>query len=159
MAEIYYATQQDLENALSPATVLALYDDGNSGSINQTALLGVLKRARGWVDSYLATQYLGPFPVPQSPVPVAIVNAALEFAISFSFERHPEYVHTYGESYRATARFDRACEMMARIVGGIQEIPDWTLQPKGRNVGGIIIQSGPLTIIDSPDGTKNGGDF
>lgn len=144
---------------LSPATVLALFDDQNTGVVHAPAMVGVLRRARGWVDSYLATQYQPPFPVPQIPVPEMIKNASLEFSISFSFERHPEYVHTYGEAYRATSRFDRACEMMTRIMSNIQEIPDWLQQSKARNVGGIITSTGPRTIIDSPDGRYNGGDF
>jgi len=159
LAIIVYVTQEDLEQALSPATVLALYNDLNNDSVNPTALEGVLIRATTWVDSYLATQYLGPFPVPQTPVPMMIKMAALEFAIAFSFERHPEYVLTYGESFRATARFKRACEIMERIISSQQQIPDWALQPKGKNVGGIINSTGPRTIIDGPNGENNGGDF
>lgn len=156
---IVYATQTDLENSLSPATVLALYNDDNDSQVNAVAIEGVLVRATNWVDSYLATQYLPPFPVTQTPVPAMIVAAALEFAIAFSFERHPEYVHTYGETFRAATRFKRACEMMDRIVASQQQIPDWVLQPKGKNVGGIINSSGPRTIIDGPNGENNGGDF
>lgn len=159
MPLVAYLVQDDLESALSPSTVLALYDDENKGVVNQTALNAVLTRASRWVDSYLARVYVGPFPVSQLPVPEIIKDAAIEFAIAFSFERHPEYVQTYGEQYRAGTRFKRACEMMDRICQGQQEIPDWNLQPKPRNVGGIITSAGPRTIIDSPDGSVNGGDF
>jgi len=154
-----YATQEDLEHQLSPATVQNLFDDQNMGSVYTPALDAVLLRASSWVDSFLARVYRGPFPVTQSPVPQAIKDACLEFAISFSFERHPEYVQTYGETYRSTVRFKRACEMMERICNGMQEIPDWTLQPKQLNIGGIITVSGPRTIIDNPDGSSNSGDF
>lgn len=159
MTTTLYATQTDLENALSRSTVTALFDDDGAGIPTQGALDGVLERASRRVDSYLARVYLGPFPVTQVPVPMVIRDAALEFAIAFSFERHPEYVHTYGETYRGASRYKRACDMMDRLCQGQQEIPDWTLQPKPRNVGGIINSTGPRTIIDSPDGTNNGGDF
>ncbi len=154
-----YIDQSDLENALSPATVVQLYNDVNQDAVYAPALLGVLKRASGEVDSYLARVYVGPFPIAQSPVPEAVKNCALEFAIAFSFERHPEYVHTYGEQYRGATRYKRACEMAERLATGLQELPDWTMQPRGGNVGGIITYQGPRTIIDNIDGTENGGDF
>lgn len=156
---VLYVTREDLEDSLSPATVLSLFDDEGTGVVSDRAILGVLARASRTVDSYLARVYVGPFPVTQTPVPEQIKNAATEFAIAFSFERHPEYVHTFGEQYRAGSRYKRATEMMDRLCQGQQEIPDWTLQPKPRNVGGIVYATGPRTIIDSPDGTYNGGDF
>lgn len=136
-----------------------LFDDDGNGVINQTALTAVLDRASRHIDSYLARVFVGPFPVTQAPVPAAIKLATLEFAIAYSFERHPEYIHTYGEHYRAKSRYDRAVEMIEKICTSQQEIPDWALQPKGRNVGGIIVDAGPRTIIDGVDGTYNGGDF
>lgn len=154
-----YITQADLEGALSPATVLALFNDGDLGVVSTTSLLSVLVRASTEVDSYLARVYKGPFPVTQVPVPAIIKNCTIEFAIAFSFERHPEYVQTYGEQYRGTTRYKRACEMAERLATGLQETPDWVLSPKGQNVGGIIYANGPRTIIDSPNGTSNGGDF
>lgn len=156
---VFYVTKDDLEGALSPPTVTALFDDDGAGVPNETAVQTVLNRASRRVDSYLARVYVGPFPVTQTPVPETIKEAALEFAIAFSFERHPEYVHTYGETYRGASRYKRACEIMDRICQGQQEIPDWNLQPKPRNVGGIIISTGPRTIIDGPNGENNGGDF
>ena len=156
---VLYATQQDLEWNLSPSTVQALFDDNREGQVSSEAIIGVLVRARDWVDSFLARVYLGPFPVIQTPVPGSIKNCTVEFAIAFAFERHPEYVHTYGEAYRSITRFKRACEMAERLCNGMQEIPDWILQPKPRNIGGIITYSGPRTIVDNPDGSRNGGDF
>lgn len=154
-----YITKADLEAALSPATVLALFNDEDQGTVYMPALLTLLQRASNEVDSYLARSFKGPFPVAQSPVPAIIKNCTIEFAIAFSFERHPEYVHTFGEQYRGSTRYARACAMAERLATGLQETPDWVLYPKGTNVGGIIVNSGPRTIVDSPDGTYNGGDF
>lgn len=156
---VLYVTRQDLESMLSPATVMSLFDDEGNGVVSEIAITAVLNRASRTVDSYLARVYTGPFPVTQTPVPEQIKNAAIEFAIAFSFERHPEYVHTYGEQYRAGSRYKRGLEMMDRLCQGQQEIPDWSLQPKPKNVGGIIYATGPRTIVDGPDGTYNGGDF
>lgn len=154
-----YISQADLEAALSPATVLGLFNDQDQGVVHAPSLLLVLTRASAEVDSYLARVFKGPFPIAQTPVPAVVKNCALEFAIAYSFERHPEYVHTYGEQYRGTTRYKRACEMAERLATGLQETPDWVLSPRGGNVGGIIYSDGPRTIIDGPNGEYNGGDF
>ena len=154
-----YIAQSDLENALSPQTVAALYDDQNVGSAYAPAITAVLTRASTMVDSYLARVFQGPFPVPQLPVPQAIVDATLEFAIVMSFERHPDYVRTFGEEQRSGSRWKRAIDLMERICDGLQEIPDWNLQPKAGNIGGVIYSAGPRTIVDNTDGTSNTGDF
>lgn len=156
---VLYALKKDLESILSPATVLALFDDDARGSANVEAILDTLDRASREVDSYLARVYTGPFPVTQKPVPSVIKYATLDFAVAFAFERHPEYVHTYGEVYRASSRYKRACERMDRLCQGQQEIPDWALQTKPMNVGGIIRYEGPRTIISTYDGEDRGGDF
>ncbi len=153
-----YATQMDLEHQLSPSTVRQLYDDQNDGQVYVEAIQAVLERASVMVDSYLARVYKGPFPVAGTPQKM-IRMATIEFAIAYSFERHPEYVHTYGEEYRASTREKRAHAMMERIANATQEIADWLEQPKQLNIGGIITTSGPRTILDNPDGTPNGGDF
>jgi hypothetical protein len=154
----FYIAQSDLENATSPQTVLACFDDG-SGQINQNALNSVLARACGQVDSYLARVFKPPFPVVQAPAPQMIQTAATDFAVAYMFERHPEYVKTYSE--KRAELWKRASAMMERICDGLQELPDYTAQPKQRNIGGPIYTPAyePRTIIDARDGTYQGGDF
>lgn len=154
-----YASRDDLEAAISAETVAALFNSVATNSVNTAALQKVLVRASARVDSWLATVFLGPFPIAQVPVPAIIVDAALEYVIAFSFMRHPEYVQTYGEEYRAETRLASADTMMQRITSGIERIPDWTLQQKGQNVGGFLVDGGHRIISTDPDGTENSGDF
>lgn len=156
---VLYAEQTDLEYVLSPTTVRILFEDQGNGVVDQKAIKGVLNRASRMVDSYLARVYKGPFPVSQVPVPEIIKAVTLEFAVAYSFERHPEYVHTYGETFRSKSKLEGAEAMAERLCTGLQEIPDWGLSPKAMNIGGIIISDGPRTIIDGIDGEYNGGDF
>lgn len=153
-----YLNQTDLENAINVQTVLAIFDDAGTGTINQVALTDCLSRASAMVDSYLARVYRGPFPITQTPFPAMIKIAAIDFAVAYAFERHPEYVRSYGEEKRQE-RWARARDMMERICDGLQEMPDYTAQPKQANLGGIVYSAGPRTIIDNFDGTANGGDF
>lgn len=157
-----YLTQNDLENAITPQTVLGLFDDG-TGTVNAPAVIDVCNRASAMVDSYLARVYKGPFPVVQTPYPEMIKVAALDFAIAYSFERRPDYVRTFGENPRAE-RWKRGLDMLERIADGLQELADFQAQPKQQTLGGIIYEHGPnnpanRTIIDGSDGTYNGGDF
>jgi hypothetical protein len=153
-----YIVQADLENALSPSTILAIFEDQNTGAVNTTALNDICARATARVDSWIAAVYDGPFPITQSPVPAMCKELALEYGVAFCFERHPEYVRTFGELPRAE-RWKRADELGLRLQKAVQRMPDYTAQPKPRNVGGIVYDSGPRTIVDSADGTRNGGDF
>jgi hypothetical protein len=160
-----YITIQDLVNALSPSTVLALFDDQNINIINDPPLVAVVEsviaRAEAEVNSYLARAYPKlKLPVTQAPQSQMLKQAALAFAVPFSFQRHPEYVKTYGDDPRGgMIALKRADEFMERLCTGKQFLNDVPAEPKPSIVGGIVYSPGPRTTIDSPDGTYNGGDF
>jgi hypothetical protein len=148
-----YIFQADLENALSVPTVLAIFDDG-SGTVNASAINAVIDRAEAEVDSYLPSNYPAGTPAPSDRL---LKHAALEFAVCFSMEKHPEYVRNFGEEPRTNPRYTRARQLMQRIVDGVQRLPDTPTKP--RNVGGVVYSAGPRTIIDNIDGSSNLGDF
>ncbi len=155
-----YLTQTHLEKAISARTVLAIYDDDDDGIADADAIEFNIERAEGEVDSRL----LGFVPMPITNLDDRLVRqASLEFLIAFSFERHPEYVRTFGEGNRL--HYDRAVARCERIQSARQRLPDnnetATIAKGGvtYNVGGLITNSGPRTMIDNPDGTQNSGDF
>jgi hypothetical protein len=160
-----YIGIQDIVNALSPSTVLALYDDANVGDISDAELVArvetVIARAEAEVNSYLARAYPKlVLPVTQAPQSQMLKQAALAFAVPFSFQRHPEYVKTYGDDPRGgMTALKRADEFMERLCTGKQFLSDVPAEPKPSIVGGVVYSTGPRTTIDSPDGTYNGGDF
>lgn len=155
-----YITSTDLQSALSPATYLAIYDDSNTGTANATAVAFTLERAHAQVLSYL--------PAFTSTAPGAIAAAFLpllrmaetDYAVAYSYERHPEYVRTFGEQPRAE-RYKRAEQLMVRISTGMQRPQGDTGGPLGASpvVGGVVFEGGPRVMIQGPDGTSNGGDF
>jgi Protein of unknown function (DUF1320) len=156
---VAYIAQADLENALSPQTILAIFqDDLTVGTPSAAAMADVCARASAMVDSWLAPVYTGPFPIVQSPVPAMCKELALHYAVAFSFERHPDYVRTFGEAPRAE-RWRRADEMGARLQAAVLRIPDYVADPVPANVGGLVYDTGPRTILDAADGTSHGGDF
>lgn len=155
-----YITQADIELRLSPRTVLAIFDDDNDGVADADAVAAIIDDAEAHVDAAL----LGFIDMPAiNPADRLIKRAALNFAIAFSFERHPEYVRSFGEEPRI--HYKRAEDYLDKIQAARRRLPDnnsdLTVAAGGtvKNVGGIVTDSGPRTLVDDPDGTQNSGDF
>ena len=85
-------------------------------------------------------------------------GCSVDFAVCFAFERHPEYVRTYGEDPRTMARFQRAVARMERVQAAIQRLPDQQ-STKQQNVGGVYLDDSVRTTITSIDGCRNGNGF
>ncbi len=152
-----YIEQVNLERALSPKTVLAIFDDAPAkGRVNQEALAEVIERAEAEVDSWLVGIYTQPIAAPFDRL---LKHAALDYAVAFSFERHPEYVRTFGEDQRAQ-RWKRANDRMMRIRDGLQRLPD---QPRAatapKNSGALIYDKSARVMIDNADGRENNNGY
>lgn len=150
-------TQTDLENALSPATVKALFDDANDNTVSPAAVAAVIQRAESTVYTYLATKYPTlTFPA-SAPIPESLKLAVLEFAIVFSRDRKPEY-WAQSQNREREQRYKAATEMMDTFGKANRVLYDGGAQPA--NVGGTV-SSGVTDDTEPPtkfftDGT---GDF
>lgn len=151
-----YINQIDLENALSSATIIQLFDDDDDGVADADAVASVIDRAEAEVESWMIGDYSFPLNVPTDRL---LKHSALDYAVAFSFERHPEYVRTFGENPRGHERYKRAMERMQRIQSAQQKLPDETVTQTPRNVGGIATDPGPRIMVTGMDGMSNGGDF
>jgi uncharacterized protein DUF1320 len=156
---VAYWNRTDLENALGPATVAAIYDDAVAadGSINDGALTSVQQRSDATVNSYIAVNY-PKATLPVDPVPDTLKFASLEYGIVYSRDRKPEYWKTTQEHERQE-RLKAANAQMDQYIAAQRFLYDMAVEPKPANVGGLVYDTGPRTIIDSADGTSNGGDF
>jgi hypothetical protein len=166
-----YITSGDLITRLNPTTYLAIFDDENSGEldmVDKASVTDVIESAEAEVDSYLIT--IRDLPLPAVAGVVGASNpardrllkmACLDFAQALAYERHPEYVRTYGDkSSKDSSVWKRAETRMQRIRAGSQELPDIDQQnTKPITIGGAVFDEGPRTIVTSADGTDNGGDF
>lgn len=152
---LIWLAQADLENAISTATVLALYDDGN-GVVNAAAVNANLERAENEVLSWMVPEYgQSVRSDPTLATDAFLKYAALEYAVAHAFDRHPEYVRANGRE--RGERFERADARMQRVLQSRQQPP--TLATRPANVGGVVTDGGSRLVIDNPDGTSNGGDF
>lgn len=151
-----FVAPSDLKLALNPTTYLAIFDDGNTGVVQDTdpGVLLVLERSFAEVLSYLPRIYDS---LPTG-IPTLLKSCQLDYAVALSYERHPEYVRSFGEEKRAE-RWGRAEKRMERIADSFQEITDNAPAARPGNVGGITYDAGPRMLTDSSDGTNNSGDF
>lgn len=154
-----WLSPSDLQGAVSNATITACFNDDNTDVLNEQAIHLVLLRAEQEVLSWLAPEF-GPPPftpgvLAQLAADDFLRSAALEYAIAFTFDRHPEFARSSGKE--RTDRFERANKRMERILDGRQRPP--TVQEKPANVGGVVVDNAPRIYADSADGTHNSGDY
>ncbi len=147
-----------LITALSPTTAVQIFDDDADGVADDAPIDLLIDRVDGEVWSYLVGHYtLGD----DLKTDRLLRSCALDFAVALSFERHPEYVRSFGEEKRAE-RFKRATDRMIRIKEGIQRPKEAEAAPTvgpSKTVGGIVNDAGGRMYLPNADGTPNAGDF
>src|SRR5580698_10349058 len=92
-----WLSSQDLVNATSYAMLEACFSNGDSGGApDQDQICGVIDRAETQVLSWLIPEY-GPAPLSaalmaQFACDKALKYAALDYAVAYMLDKHPEYV-------------------------------------------------------------------
>lgn len=154
-----WLTQGDLENAMTIASVAAIFDDSNSGVLNEVAIASIISRAEGQVLSWMVAE-LGPAPFSDEvrtelggdPM---LKDAALQYAVIYSWDRDPAYVRANGKE--RVDRMAQAVALMQRILDARQRPPTVATPPA--NVGGVVVDGANRIYVDSPDGSTNSGDY
>lgn len=126
-----YFDQSDMIALLGIQTMLAVCDDENTGSIDPVKFNKLGALACGKVDSVLALNYKGPFPVTQVPVPALVVELATAWMKSLLYEGSDTYVRQYGSGPREEAE-----ALATNLVEAKAVLTDWVQSPKPGNVGG-----------------------
>ena len=91
-----YITASDLALALGNINYLTLYDEDNDGVANSDLVAQDITLAEAQVDSQARLAFGG---VPSDPTNAHLLRcAALEYAKSCAYNRHPEYARTSGKS-------------------------------------------------------------
>ena len=158
-----FITPALLRTALSPTTYLAIFDDDGTNNVAYVDASDAVKlcisRAHVRVVSYLGNIYNRIPDGADADIPGLLADAELNYATGIAFDRHPEYVRTFGESERRKAAFDQADMTMKAVRGAMLSITDVPSLEKAANVGGVVIDGGVRVFLPSPDGTTNSGDF
>lgn len=158
-----FITAAELRATLSPATYMAIFDDEQTGSVSlvdaSTAVLLTLSRAHIRTVSWLPPSFDKLPKSSDTDVSILLKDAELNYAVGLSYDRHPEYVRAYGADPQRKAAYDQAELTMTRVQAAVLRLPDSPSMDEPHNVGGIVYESGPRTLIDSFDGSRNGGDL
>jgi hypothetical protein len=157
-----WLTQGDLENALSVATVAAIFDDANTGSLSAAGIASVISRAESQVLSYLHEYGPPPFSdqvLSDLGADPLLKDAATQYAIIYAYERDIAYTRANGKT--SEERIKRAGDLMERILQARQRPP--TVPDKPSNVGGVSIDGAARLYTANPGDTiaggSNAGDF
>lgn len=148
--------QTDLVNVMSVATFAACFNNPVTGALDLDGVAATIDRAEQEVLSWLIDEYgTGIQSEPNLGADRFLKGCALEFAIVYAYDRHPEYVKANGKE-RAD-RYAIAEKRMERVLESMQR--PTSLAKKPANVGGTTVTDGPRIITTGVDGTNNGGDF
>jgi hypothetical protein len=152
-----YVNQVDLERALSASAVAYIYTDPGLGQVDTEAIALNVDRAEAEVDSWMLPEVdeTSPGFIQTDRL---VRGCALDFLICFSYEKHPEYVRTFGDDPRTMPMWKRAVERMERIQQATQRLPDQQAV-KQKNVGGVYLDDSIRTCSTSINGRRNGDGF
>ena len=89
-----------------------------------------------------------------SLTPELIRMSSMLWGKALAFERHPEYVKTFGDGPRKAAE-----AFLDRLIAARSYLADALSMTKPNNVGGVVYNRGPRMTLDNTDGTPNSGDF
>jgi hypothetical protein len=154
---------QDLVDATSTDVALACFDDTGDGQPEPRGVASVIARAEGKVLSYLVGEY-GPPPLSAQVIEdlsndPLLGSCALQFAVAFMFDKHPEYVRANKQD-DVQKRIAGAEAEMVRILEARQRPP--TVPEVPANVGGTSVDNAPRLYTDNPGATtpgQNAGDY
>lgn len=161
-----WITKKDLELAISPNSVRAIYDDDGDGKADDVAVDAVIDRAEGMAESFVIQENGEEIPPavldPRSvqpgvvgrPVDRLFKNLCLQFAIVYSFQRHSEYAKTYGKQLEKWD--EQAVALGRRIQQATQVLPDTAKASPPKNVGIVAINQGP-TMLPPHSGSQRRG--
>lgn len=143
-----YISDADLLAAIGIDPLLATSDDTNAGVPSDAVLQLVIDSAEGEVDSYLVGFQAYPIVDGEDRL---IRLSALDFAVAFLFERHPEYVRNR-DNKQGEVRYQRAVERMFRIQQARQRLPDENANSAPKNVGAIVTNGSPKFMLGCGNG-------
>lgn len=166
-----FITADDLIDAMSETTFMALFNDANVEDVDDvktsTPVKSVIFRAHAQVISFLPRVYTA-LP-PESPagvtsgsdsIPILLKDAELKWAMIYAYRRHKEYVKTYSAQPGGPSEKE-ALEAMERIADLVQQIASSDNPPTAKPglPQSIVVDDSTRIIMSDPDGTSNQGDF
>jgi hypothetical protein len=166
-----FITPQDIVDAISETTYMAIFDDANTGSRTTVdaskGVLGVIARAHAQCVSYLPRIYTT-LP-PEAPagmtvagdgIPVLLKDCEMQWATIYAYRRHPECVRLYSAEPNG-ALVKEVTDLLERVADMIQQIAptDSPPAPKPGLAQSVVVAEGARIVTVGAGGVPNMGDF
>jgi hypothetical protein len=152
-----------LRSAVAPEVYMNVFDDldcKDPDQVDQSPVVqDVLDDANAWVISGLPAIY-GTIPDGTDGTISVLLKSAIHMYLRyFTFIRRPEFTRALGRDWEGMLKTGDT--IMDRIRAGLLQIApkDAPPEPSPRNLGGMSVDGGQRVFCDSPDGTRNSGDF
>lgn len=158
MATPIWLARRDLEAATSVRMVQECFED--DGVFNEETIFITIRRGEAQVMSRLVVEF-GPPPISAAKLKEFACDdflkfAALDYAVAYMFDKHPEYVRTAGMQKDRESRFKAADAQMDRFLNAEQQ-PSTLTRPA--NVGGVVVDGAHRLYTPDPNGRSNAGDY
>ncbi len=140
-----YFAKADLEDRISVKSVARLFDDNVDGTADITALARLVADASSKVDSYLRNLYTLPL---TAPYPNEVIRLALDVAVAYCAQRHPEVVRKDWEKLMAQAEAD-----LDRLRKGVTRLDVVSTPEPAANHGAAVIHNNPDRATEATETT------
>lgn len=153
---------------MGPVTYMAVFDDNKTKDVRKVdaseAVELILDLSWAQVMSFVRGMYASGLPEQGSNASKLLKGAQLLFARCMAYQRHPEYVKTYGAEPDGKL-WSAGVALMKRIQSAEQQIPPNDNPPEANpgNVGTIVYDDSPKIAVpsnpDSPNKNTALGDW
>ena len=137
-----YVVQADIEARVSAAVVRQILDDDASGAADAANVNRVIADAESYVEGFLRGIYdIAALRVQGTGAPNEVKRLCLDVAVSYLYERWPEYIRGNWQELRERARME-----LKDLRNGVTRLDVVGAPEPARNQGGVVRSGDP----DSP---------
>lgn len=133
-----YCTIADIKGEISPDDLIALTDDNETGSVDETVLAQIIDNASGYIDARVGNIYSVPF---AAPAPPTVKNMAITIACYRLFRRRltPDEKNLFAEDFMECKQFlDEVNEGKKHLDQSIpRSFPQGTYTGRGTSFGAM----------------------
>ena len=114
-----YSVLDDINKAITAATVIELTDDEGTGLVNEARVNEAIARADSHIDSYIGTRYT--VPVVSVPVPEILNTFSVDMAVYDLFSRKLEVPKVFDDKYNHAIKHLKDISSGVASIGGAEE--------------------------------------
>lgn len=141
-----YITLSDIEDRITQTVVRQILDDNVDGTPDENPLLRVIADSESYVEGFLRGNYdIAAIRLLGTSVPNEVKRLCLDIAVSFLYDRHPEYIRADGAKLLEVARRD-----LIDLRKGVTRLDVVGSPEPAANQGGVVRSGDPINPDPAP---------